>query len=83
MGEDACLAAKSVIFQAKEKAHNTTILITMCKIYYVNNTKTADICLKRKNENSTKFDFRMGTVLEIFSFFRTDNAPVPPPTLTI
>ena len=42
MGEDTFLAAQSVIFQEKGKMfHNITIL-TLCKIYNVNN-KAADI----------------------------------------
>ena len=41
--EDAFLVAKSVIFQEKGKTHQNTTILTMCKIYNVNKTKTADI----------------------------------------
>ena len=32
---------------------------------------------KKLNENYVEFDFSMGTVLVIFSFFWMDNAPCP------
>ena len=35
--------AKSVIFQEQGKTHQNTMILTMCKIYNVNNNKTADI----------------------------------------
>ena len=42
MGEDTFLAAE-VIFQEKGKIVFFTTILTMCKIYNVNNNKTADI----------------------------------------
>ena len=43
MGEDAFLPAKSVIFHEKGKTHDNIRILTMCKIYNINNNKTADI----------------------------------------
>ena len=35
----------------------------------------------KKNDNYVEFDFKIGTVLMIFSFFWTDNATCLPPSL--
>ena len=42
VGEDRFLAEKVSLFGGREKHQNVTIL-TMCKIYNINNSKTADI----------------------------------------
>ena len=43
--------------------------------------KILNIPRRKKNQNKSywKFNFSMGTVLVLFSFFWTDNAPCPPP----
>ena len=43
VGEDPFQAAKSLIFQEKGKTYQNIRILTMCKIYNVNNNKTADI----------------------------------------
>ena len=42
-GRRSILAAKSVFFQEKGKTHHNITILTMCKIYNINNNKTADI----------------------------------------
>ena len=43
VGQDKISCSQSVIFHEKGKTHQNTTILTMCKIYNVNNYKTADI----------------------------------------